>query len=185
MERLIRWVAAAIVVTAVFGAIYVIAQQVERQGADDAPTRLASQVASQLRHGQTAAPTSAQTVRIDESDAEFFVVYDRQDRPLFGTGVLDGELAAVPRGVIDSARESARGTVTWEPRAGLRFAVDPLAVGGRVVIAGESLAPVEQRIDRLGLLVLVAWGATILVLAVAFGAEQALATAGRRRPGEG
>lgn len=180
MERIIRWATAAIVVTAIFVTLYAVMQQAERQGADDAPIRLASQVASQLQAGDTVVASSRDQVRLENSDEAFFVVYNGSGTAIAGTGMLGGHLAALPQGVV-TAQGGSKGTVTWQPRPGLRFATDRVQVDGRVVIAGESLAPTESRIDRLGLLIVAAWAATIVVLAIAFAADQGLVSASRRR----
>lgn len=46
VKSLVAAVAAVLLTAAVFGTIYLVAQTIERQGADDAPDRLASQVAA-------------------------------------------------------------------------------------------------------------------------------------------
>ncbi|MCU1414913.1 MAG: hypothetical protein JWN80_2253 [Microbacteriaceae bacterium] len=181
MERMIRWVTAAVVVSALFATIYVVMQQAERQGADDAPIRVASQVASRLRAGDAATVDASDRIRLEDSESTFFVVYSAGDTPLAGSGTLAGKLAQVPSGVIDAARTTSHGPVTWEPRSGLRFAIDGTSVDGKVVVAGESLGPTERRIDQLGALILAAWAGTIVLLAIAFAADQGLVSAGRKR----
>lgn len=163
MRRVLPWLAGAFIVTALFGALYIALQQVERLGADDSPQRLASQVASELR-GVTRSPISPRTVDLSSSLATFVIVYDPADRPITGNGKLDGRLASVPRGVLDDTRrDRSEHHVTWQPQPGLRFATVEIAVGGRVVLAGQSLAPTEARIDSLGLLIATGWIGTMVV----------------------
>ena len=140
-----------------FGTIFVVAQQVERQGADDAPQRLASQVAAEVRVGTTSTVDDAPGVDLGHSLAPFVVVVDASDSVAQGTASLEGAPLAIPRGVLQTARRSGSDAVTWEARDDLRFALVEIAVGSRVVVAGQSLAPSESRTDRLGLLVLIAW----------------------------
>ncbi len=167
MRRVLPWLAGAAVVTALFGSLYIAVQQVERLGADDAPQRLASQVASELRGGSRSV-FSPRTVDLSSGLAAFVIVYDSGDRPVSGNGELDGQLASVPRGVLDDTRrDRSVHHVTWQPEPGLRFATVEIAVGDRVVLAGQSLSPAEARIDSLGLLIAVGWIGT-MVLGAAF-----------------
>lgn len=160
----------AILITAIFGSIYVLAQQVKRQGANDAPLRLASQLASTSASGSVSAnPSPSESVELAHSLAVFSVVYDSSGHPVSGTGYLDGVLATLPHGVIDAARASGEDRVTWQPQPGLRFATVAVASGPNVIVAGQSLAPSESRTDALGVLLLAAWGGTIALLAAGVG----------------
>ena len=160
----------AVVITAIFGSIYVVAQQVERQGANDAPLRLASQLASTNGSpGATAGAAAGDHVDLAKSLALFYVVYDSTGTPVSGTGYLDGALATLPHGVIEAARATGEDRVTWQPQPGLRFAAVAIASGANVIVAGQSLAPSESRTDAVGALLLAAWAGTIALLAVGVG----------------
>lgn len=182
MTRIVRWAAIAAIVTALFASGYLVMQQIERQGADDAPARLASQLASQLAGGAPGADSTgaggspSDDVDLALSDAAFFVVYDSADRPVSGTGRLDGSLAAIPSGVLDQARRHGTNHVTWQTADGRRFATVEQRVGDTVVLGGQSLAPTEARIDQLGLLIFVAWlcvlALVIVIVIVAFMVER-------------
>ena len=182
MTRIVRWAAAAIIVTALFASIYLVMQQSERQGADDGPSRLASQVAAQLSDSGTAAVSSSDTVDVAVSDAEFFVIYDRTNRPVSGTGRLGGALPAIPTGVLDEARRTGSNHVTWQTSDGRRFASVERRAGHDVVVGAQSLAPAENRIDQLGALVLIAWACTLAVVVVAYFIERAVAEPLASRP---
>ncbi|MFC5503072.1 hypothetical protein ACFPJ4_12555 [Lysinimonas soli] len=163
MRQLIASVLAVILSAAVFGTGYVVAQQIERTSADDAPTRLASQVAAELSSGSTQTVDAAAPVDLGRSLAPFVVVVDRSGAVTDGTATLDGTAPALPAGVIASTRAAGRDAVTWQPRDGLRFATVEVAVGSHVVIAGQSLAPSERATDKLLALIAAAWFVTALV----------------------
>lgn len=182
MTRIVRWTATAVIVTALLATLYVVMQQSERQGADDAPERLASQIAAQLSGSGTAVGTgssaeglTAADVDLAVSDAEFFVIYDAANRPVSGTGRLDGALATIPTGVLDQARRTGWNHVTWQTSDGHRFATVERRAGHDVVLGAQSLAPSENRTDQLGSLILIAWACTLAVVAVAFFIERAVA----------
>jgi len=174
MTRIVRWSAIALIVTALFASLYLVMQQIERQGADDAPARLASQVASQLASGGAGGIPAGTDDSVDlaASDAAFFVVYDAADRPVSGTGRANGDLASIPPGVLDQARREGSNHVTWQTSDGRRFATVEQRAGDSVVLGGQSLAPTEKRIDQLGLLILVAWLSVLAIVAVAFLVER-------------
>jgi hypothetical protein len=161
IDRLVPWIVGAFVLTAVIAGMYLTAQNIERSGADDAGQRLASQVASST-------DSTADVPRVDlaQSLAPFFVIYDTTGNPTGGSGYLDGKLASVPKGVITTAVAQGSDHVSWQPRVGLRFAVIAVADGDRVVLAGQSLKPSENRTDQLGLLLLLGWAGSIVLLAV-------------------
>jgi hypothetical protein len=157
--------AAIIVTTILFGTIYVVAQQLDRLGANDAPLRLASQVAAELREGQTTTADAQPHVDLSRSLAPFVVVEDAQGRASDGSGFLKGTLVSLPTGVLASAAKSGQDNVTWQPASGLRFATVTLRVGDQFVSAGQSLKPSEDRDGTIRLLVGFGWLVSMLVLA--------------------
>jgi hypothetical protein len=183
MTRIVRWTAAALIVTALFAALYLVMQQSERQGADDAPGRLASQVAAQLSDSGTPVDESTPaTVDLAVSDAEFFVIYDAANRPVSGTGRLDGALPRIPVGVLDQAQRTGSNHVTWQTSDGRRFATVERRVGDDVVLGAQSLAPSENRTDQIGALILIAWACVLAIVVVAFFLERLVAEPRAKRP---
>jgi hypothetical protein len=162
INRLVPWIVGVFVLTVAMAAIYLTMQQVERLGADDAGARLASAVASA---GSESDDPVASRVDAERSDSAFYVVYDRSGRPVRGNGFLGDELAAVPVGVVTTAFEHGSNHVTWQTPDGRRFATVELRSGDEVVMAAQSLAPTEHRIDLIGVLLLGGWAVSILVLA--------------------
>ncbi|MDQ1551357.1 MAG: hypothetical protein QOD50_779 [Actinomycetota bacterium] len=160
----VQRLAAVIVATILFGTIYVVAQQLERLGANDAPLRLASQVAAELREGQTTTVDAQPHVDLSRSFAPFVVVEDAQGRASDGSGFLKGSLVSLPTGVLANAAKSGEDNVTWQPASGLRFATVTLRVGDQFVSAGQSLKPSEDRDGTIRLLVGSGWLVSMLVL---------------------
>jgi hypothetical protein len=173
--------AALIVVTILFGTIYVVAQQLDRLGANDDPLRLASQVAAELREGQTTTVDAQPHVDLSRSLAPFVVVEDAQGRASDGSGFLKGSLISLPSGVLASAAKSGQDNVTWQPASGLRFATVTLRVGDQFVSAGQSLKPSEDRDGKFRLLVGLGWLVSILVLAAVWFALYRVRLAMQRR----
>ncbi len=164
MNRLEAWLIGVVVATITLGTVYVVAQQLDRQAADQAGAQLASQVASELSTGSSATIDALPRVDLAASLAAFVVVYDGSGHPISGNGYLDGQLAAPPSGVISTAASDGSNHVTWQPRPGLRFATVEVRSGDRIVMGAQSLIPTEQRTDRLGLLVALAWLGTMFAI---------------------
>ncbi|WP_426519464.1 hypothetical protein ACPPVQ_05560 [Diaminobutyricibacter sp. McL0618] len=167
MNRLAAWVIGVIVATFTLGTVYVVAQQLDRQGADQVGAQLATQVASDLSSGSSATVDALPRVDLAASLAPFVVVYDSSGHPIAGNGYLDGDLAEPPSGVISDAASGGSNHVTWQPRPGLRFATVEVRSGDHVVMGAQSLIPTEDRANRLGLLITFAWLGTMVVLGLA------------------
>jgi hypothetical protein len=156
--------AAIVVATILFGTIYVVAQQLDRQSANEAPLRLASQVAAELREGQMTTLDAQPHVDLSRSLAVFVVVEDAQGSATDGSGFLKGTLISLPTGVLANAAKTGQDDVSWQPQAGLRFATVTLKVGNQFVTAGQSLKPSEDRDSNVQLLVGFGWLVSMLVL---------------------
>jgi hypothetical protein len=161
---LLIWLMPMVVATIVFGTIYVVAQQLDRSQANDAPLRLASQVASELRDGESTTVNAQPHVDLSRSLATWVVVENTQGIATSGSGFLTGNLVSLPSGVLSDAAKSGRDDVTWQPESQLRFATVTIKVGDQFVTAGQSLAPSEDRLGNLQLLIGFGWLLAMLVI---------------------
>ncbi|HWU60217.1 MAG TPA: hypothetical protein VN045_15955 [Microbacteriaceae bacterium] len=169
MRRYIPWACALIILILVSGITYGVMQQIERQGADDTPMRLASQVASELADGGSSGTVGRlPRVNLSNSLAPFVVVFGADGKPTSGNGYLHGTLASPPPGVISTAREGGEDDVTWQPTSGLRFATVSIKSGDHVVMAGQSLAPSERRTGYIGVISALGGLVSVAILVVAF-----------------
>jgi hypothetical protein len=158
----------AVLATALCGLVYLAVQQLDRIGANDPQVQLAEDAAVRLDAG--AAPVGvvgATEVDVATSLAPFIVVYDENGTVLATDGQLDGSPPSIPIGVLDTARETGRDAVTWQPREGVRLATVTVPWNGGAVTAGRSLRLVEERASTFLLLVGAAWVVTLVALAAA------------------
>ena len=171
MRSLIIWATAAVLASVVFASIYVVAQNAQRQWADDAPLRLASEIAPDpLAYAES----HPEKVELESSLGTFWVLYDADGKPIAGDGYLAGTLATIPNGVLDVTRESGSNSVSWQPSDGLRFATVEAATDDGVLMTGQSLAPSEQRTEGMGVLVAIGWAVSLLVILAGFGVSRLL-----------
>ncbi|KRE91868.1 hypothetical protein [Arthrobacter sp. Soil764] len=166
MRRIIWCLAAVIITTLAFGSIYVTLQQIGRQSANMAP---AAAAAARLQQAGSD-PMTGPRLELTHDSGVFLIVYGDGNSPLSSTVTLHGTIPVVPAGVLNAARASGSDTVTWQPDPGLRMAIVAKQAAGKVVVAGQSLAPFEE-IDRRTLMFLAAgWLGSMLVLAAAYSA---------------
>jgi hypothetical protein len=159
----------AVLLTVVCGLVYVEVQQELRAGADDPQYQLAQDAAARLDAG--AAPASvvdgSRSVDLASSLAPFVIVFDSNHSVLAANATLDGGVPVPPVGVLDAARRGTPNAVTWQPRAGVRIATVTVAWRGGFVLAGRSLARVEEQERNAELLAGAAWIFSLGALAAA------------------
>lgn len=173
-RRIIVAVAAYALFAGGLATLYVVEQQAGRSAVEDAPRAL-------LSTGEaTAASTQPDRVELTSYLGTFWVQYDAHGTPIAGNAYLDGALARVPQGVLDTAKATGEDdAVSWEPEQGLRFAIVAQPVGNGVIVAGQSLQRTEQRATRMSIYIGLALVAGLFVVGAAVGAD-VLFTAARR-----
>ncbi|MET3719650.1 MULTISPECIES: hypothetical protein [unclassified Arthrobacter] len=176
MKRIIGWLAAAAVVTVVFGSLYIAFQQSGRRSANVAPSAAA---AAQMQLLGTSV-ASVPLVELTPDSGVFVIVYGTDDKPETGTATLHGVLPTLPSGVLDTARRSGEDAVTWQPEPGLRMAVIARSSAGKVVVAGQSLTPYEATDTMIRVYLVLGWFGCVLVLGAGFAASVLLGP--RQRP---
>ncbi len=166
------WLAFAVVVTALCALVYVTAQQVLRQDANDPQIQMAEDAAASLNNGVAPdAVVSKQQVEFSTSLAPFLIVFDASGKPVAGSGVLNGQLPQYPIGALESAKRGGENRVTWQPQPDVRIASVAVPYKGGYVIAGRSLREVEKRETQVQLLAAVVWLLSLaaVLIIVAFG----------------
>jgi hypothetical protein len=161
-----QWLPLAVLATGLCGLVYLCVQQALRAGANDPQIQLAEDAAAALSRGAAPAsvlPASAAPgglVDVASSLAPFVMVFDAQGALLASSGQLHGRPPALPRGVLEYARDPDEDRVTWQPEPGVRIASIVTAYGGAApgyVLAGRSLREVEKREDQALTYAALAW----------------------------
>lgn len=167
MDSVIRlFLPLAFGLTALLGVTYINEQQLLRGGANEPQLGMAHDMADALA-ASPAATTTGATFAIESDLSPYTVVYDSYGNPIGGTGLLHGALPDIPPGIFDVIRSKGQPDVlTWQPEAGVRQAIVVVPVNGGsggFVMAGRSLAYVEQEESRLTLRTAIGWVVTLLV----------------------
>ena len=159
----------AVLATLACGLVYLEVQQDQRSGANDPQYQLAQDAAVRLEAGAGPSGVVDTGVAVDPSTslAPFVIVFDAGHSVLAANATLDGGVPVPPAGVLDAARKGSPNAITWQPRAGVRIATVTVAWLGGFVLAGRSLARVEEQERNAELLAGAAWIFALGALAAA------------------
>ncbi len=149
---------------------YAALQQSYRQNANDPQIQMAEDAAAQITSGkQIDQVVPVSTVDIGTSLSPWLEIYNNAGVPLLSSGKLNGEVPQIPVSALQSAAwsgakdtsEPNENRITWEPRSDVRQAIVIVSFssqnGAGYVVAGRSLREVEERVGRLGSIVLLGW----------------------------
>lgn len=161
------------VLTAVFGTIYMVVQQANRQGANDPQLGLAQDIASALgQNNQPSVFESATKVDMDKSLSPFLIITDESGKTVVTTGQIGTNSPTPPKGVFDAAKKSGQNRVTWQPQKGVRIALVVIPYNHGFVAVGRSLKEIEDRDGSLMKKIAIAWVLTVFGSIVIMGVRR-------------
>jgi hypothetical protein len=158
-----------LMLTIVFGTIYVVAQQNYRMSANDPQVQMVEDTVGLLQNGTPVRAVFASSTPVHDIASTltpFVVIYDQNGKPLTWTGTLDGTAPSIPEGVLNFAKGNGENRLTWQPRPDVRIAAVVEPFSGPTpgfVLAGRSLKEVEKRENQLLLFIAFGWIASLLV----------------------
>ncbi len=153
------------IVTAVFGTLYMAVQGVIRSGADDPQVQRAEDSSARLTAGLSPSAAVGSDVQVRQSLSPFEIVYARDGRILASSARVGDHTPRLPEGVLSPGIAPGREKrFTWEPQPNLRIAAVVVSAPGYFVLSGRSLREVEERESDLRVLVGVAWILSLAVL---------------------
>jgi hypothetical protein len=156
------WLAVMGTATLTIGAAYSMVQQSTRLAANDAPLATAQTIKKQLEKG--GAPNDVVSnlpVNLRSDTNVFVIVTDSSEHVLASSAVLDSQTPLPPLGTFSYTLTHGSDHFTWEPTTKVRLATEMLNYGQNpnsgFVIAGQSLAPAEDKINTYTELAVAAW----------------------------
>jgi hypothetical protein len=168
--------AAAAVVTILVALVYAGVQQAHRSGANDPQLQIARDITNDLKNqNATDKWFSGDKIELSQSLSVFDVLYNDKGEPLMSTGLLNGKMPLLPKGVFDFAKSNGENVFTWQPQRGVRVAIVLKSLRSpsySFVAVGRSLSEVEQREENLRWMVIISWllcmGVIVLHWIIAF-----------------
>ncbi|MFL5741736.1 MAG: hypothetical protein ACJ75B_16030 [Flavisolibacter sp.] len=156
----VQHLCALAIVTVTMGLIYTSVQQSYRTAANDPQSIIAERIKEDLEKGRKMDQYFSDTLDLEKSRDVFVLLCDSKGRPLRGTGYLKGQLPVLPVGLFDHAVKNKSHWVSWQPQQNVRMALGILSVhspAAAFLAIGRSLDDTEERISKLGSLLLVGW----------------------------
>lgn len=177
VASVLQWIPLAALTVLVSGTVYLAVQQDERSAANDPQIQMAVDARNALMNGAT--PQSlvpASQLDISQSLAPYLVIYDASGQVVAASATLHGLSLVPPHGVFDSARALPMDIITWTAEPGVRSAIVMVHYPDGYVLAGRSLAQVEDREGNLELQIGAACVATLALTFLAVFVTRAVAS---------
>lgn len=173
-KQMYLWICAVVLLTIVFGTVYVTVQQAQRNDADYPQIQMAEDTAAALNRGVPPSMLLGSSVQMDTSLAPLIIIYNMDGNPVGGTGYLHGEVPKIPKGVLVASREHEYHRVTWQPTGDVRIAAVAVPAHTYYVVGGRSMKQIERNERRS--LALVSFGgvASLACVSLAFAAYKPL-----------
>lgn len=161
------WLPLAVVITAIFLAIYCSSQYIVRSFAVEEQVKIAADVVRYLNEGGNPMALNANVpVDIEKTLSPYIVFYTLDILPMTSSVVIDNERPILPFGVYAHVKERGEHRLTWQPKPGLRQAVVLNYLDGPTagyLLVGKSLKEAERTICGLWYILSVMWAITMLV----------------------
>ncbi len=163
LQKLLLWIPLGIVITFLSGLIYVSAQQLYRQGANDPQIQIAEDTAKSLsEHQEIASIVPSQKIEMSESLSPFLMIFDANGKFISGNTILHGQIPTIPEGVFAYTKNQGEDKFTWQPESGVRSAAVVTKYINGYVLVGRSLREVEKREANLLIVTKIGWLVTCL-----------------------
>ena len=171
-RRYINFIAGIAALVVVFGTIYAVGQQAQRDNANYPQIQMAEDAAAQIKAGHDPHISSTlPPVDMDSSLAPFTLVYDAKGKVVSGSGYLGGKVPAAPLGLLQSAKGKDYNAQTWQPKDGVRIAAVTVTADKYYVLSGRSLTEVEKNENHTFWLAFMGGVLAMLILVVAIAAR--------------
>lgn len=168
MKQKAPWLAAALILVVIFGTIWAVSLQIQRNAANEPQLELAEVAAAALDHGLSPAIVSAGRVDVKTNLAPFVIVYDKSGKVVSGSGYLNGQVPAPPIGVLKASQNKDYSWVSWQPESDVRIAAVTVTADKYYVLGGRSLKQVEKNESETMQMSLLGGGLSWLVLGAAY-----------------
>ncbi len=165
-----HYIPLVLIATITCGLVYVTAQQIVRQGANDPQIQIAEDDASDLATAGQSTPHLVQSINPIHSLQPFVILYD-QNGNILSTNATDTNLLQMPKSIFSNIESRGEDRFTWEPQDGLRFAAVIVRVPSKstkeYVLVARSLREVEMRENDLLVYACLAWIAMLTTTLIA------------------
>jgi hypothetical protein len=171
MKKVLPWIMVLLVITVVFGTIYVAVQQSQRNEANWPQIQLSEDMAAKLDDKADPTVLMGDQVNVLKSLKPFTVIFDKQGKPVAASGFIKDKLPTINKAVLDSSKGKDYSAVTWRPSKDVRLAAVTVEAKNYYVLSARSLKEVEKNQNTTLLLSLLGWLVSVLLLGGLFAAN--------------
>jgi hypothetical protein len=164
MKKTLATLVSLIVVTIIFGTIYISEEQSQRLAANDPQIQIVEDSAAALNTGAIPADIANGKIKMDSSLSPFLIIYDKAGKVVSGNGYLNDKVPVVPIGVLTNSKEKTYNYVTWQPQSGVRIAAVAVTANNYYVLSGRSLTEVEVREQKMLTFSIMGWICSVVVI---------------------
>jgi len=161
-----QFIPLAVAVTLLCALMYLGFQQMYRANLNDPQIQIASDVRSALNAG--AEPkniiTPGNQINVANSLATFVIIYGKDKKPVAASGHIKDKIPSLPDGVFSNVDKNKEVRITWEPQKDVRIAAVVEKSNNNYVLVGRSMKEVENRIGIMGMQILIAWAAILILV---------------------
>lgn len=171
MKKLLPWIMVLVLITVVFGTIYSVVQQAQRNDANWPQIQISEDIAVKLNDKADPLVLMGDQVDIAKSLKSFSVIYDKKGKAVSGSGFINDKLPKIDKGVLENSKGKDYNAVTWKPVGETRIAAVVVEAKDYYVLSGRSLKEVEKNEDNTLMISLLGWLVSVLILLGLFAAS--------------
>jgi len=157
-------VSSILILSLVFGSLFLISQQILRLSANDPQIQLAEDTAALLNSGEQPSDTLSGEINIDHSLSPFTLITDKSGNVIAGNGFSSGTLEnSIPYNTLVQSSGVPYLAVTWQPNK-IRYATVAVSANNYFVFSGRSLTVVDQNQAKILRICEIAWGIGLFII---------------------
>jgi hypothetical protein len=165
-RRLLYPAITLVLITIIFGTIYVIEQQSLRISANSPQIQIAEDAAVALNNGTNPVSFANNRIDIGQSLSPFIIIYNKSGNVVSGDGYLNNKIPKPPLGVLKQSKNKDYNFVTWQPQGNVRVASVSVSARNYYVLSGRSLKEVEKQEQSQLQFAEFAWAVSVVVLII-------------------
>ena len=171
MKKITPWIIVLLLITVVFGTIYAVVQQAQRNDANWPQIQMSDDLAAKLNDKADPLVLTGDQVDIAVSLKPFSVIYDKKGKAVAGSGFINDKLPKIDKSVLENSKSKDYNAVTWKPVGETRIAAVVVAANDYYVLSGRSLKEVEKNEDATLMISILGWLLSVLLLLGLFAAS--------------
>ena len=161
-----QFIPLGIAVTLLCLLMYLSLQQMYRNNLNDPQIQVSQEVKEALDAGTAPKDliSPGSQINIEDSLSTFLIVYGKDKKPIAATGRLEDKVPVLSEDIFMRVDKNGEVRTTWEPKNKVHIASVIQKSNEYYILVGRSMKEIENRILVLGIQILIAWVATLILV---------------------